>query len=646
LIEAIPVRDSWDDTFYITYGKYGEVEENTVSAKLIYADYSLESEDAHVEIVESESENISAIFEKDIVYFDDICIESCSLDSLSDITLFIEVDSGKLDLERIVVEQGSLEFENSAPEFEDMPNISIRKNSDYTLDLNDYASDIDGETLEFSYYDADNVEISIDEGIATIIPDKGYEGKIYTFFIVNDSRQIAVSNTIEITVSEVSEQMTQGSVRIGQPVKWIKRVNGEEISNVSLDHAPLNITVKKIDSGNEIKIDNSKLKIKEDGKTKDIDDYMNRKQSKKTLSLTSESVDENELELIIEEPAESVEVEYYTEGPSAVEENITEYKKQVTISSDIHYTDITAFSSIDERPLNSIKLYHLIDGSRQSVEFDAYDNNDNGLIEHIEWIVPHLSEQTYEIEITVLNVQSYPTVGGEWEVRFTTAGKANLTISAINETSYGGELPDDLIPLELRCGDSTLEYLWSGNNDVYYNDYECNETGYWTVTVLTEGMHNQMFTFGDSKAYANNLAKVTSGRTNLTIWDSKDEDGLTKYSSSDIVFYANYSNETATANGTCTIEFNYSGVSGWHNKTNMTYHGPDAPWNYSRNITYKGTNYFNISCENSTMMSLNTTDSIVINNTAPELNLTPGGKLPDLICIFCTYQIWQFSSRS
>ena len=64
----------------------------------------------------------------------------------------------------------------------------------------------------------------------------------------------------------------------------------------------------------------------------------------------------------------------------------------------------------------------------------------------MEWIVPQLSEQEFEIEgeIIVVNVQSYPVVGGEWKVRFLTTGTEDLTITAIDGTTFGESFPSDL----------------------------------------------------------------------------------------------------------------------------------------------------------------------------------------------------------
>jgi len=109
-------------------------------------------------------------------------------------------------------------------------------------------------------------------------------------------------------------------------------------------------------------------------------------------------------------------------------------------------------------------------------------------------------------DINIINVQSFPVVGGEWTVRFTTIGRANLIISAVNGTTWSYTSEDyDLKFLELRNGNKTLEYEWV-NNSVFITNYSSNETGYETSKVLTTGVHTLMFQFGGDIAFANNLA--------------------------------------------------------------------------------------------------------------------------------------------
>ena len=64
-----------------------------------------------------------------------------------------------------------------------------------------------------------------------------------------------------------------------------------------------------------------------------------------------------------------------------------------------------------------------------------------------------------ERDITIINVYSYPTVGGKWIVRFTTVGQADLVITAVNGTYWGkNNEGNDLQFLDLKCCDENLDY--------------------------------------------------------------------------------------------------------------------------------------------------------------------------------------------
>ncbi len=109
-------------------------------------------------------------------------------------------------------------------------------------------------------------------------------------------------------------------------------------------------------------------------------------------------------------------------------------------------------------------------------------------------------------QITILNIHSYPLIGGNWTVLFTTVGQADLTISAINGTTWSNNDQDhDLKFLECRRGNETLVYSWV-NNSVFIPDFSSNETCYEISKVLTPGPHTLMFQFGDDIAFAYNLA--------------------------------------------------------------------------------------------------------------------------------------------
>jgi hypothetical protein len=122
-------------------------------------------------------------------------------------------------------------------------------------------------------------------------------------------------------------------------------------------------------------------------------------------------------------------------------------------------------------------------------------------------------------QLTILTVQSYPAVGGNWIVAFNTSGTADLTITATNGTTwtnYSDSSTYDLKFLELRCGNTTLSYTWINNGtnctttntcSVYYANYSCNTTtSFETSKVLTGGNHTLKFQFGNNTEYAFNQA--------------------------------------------------------------------------------------------------------------------------------------------
>jgi len=295
-------------------------------------------------------------------------------------------------------------------------------------------------------------------------------------------KQSELSSQDEIEIIELED--IQYEAEIEKPVKWIKRIRLNNVTN--------NLTINIPESAFGVSVRSIALKSLE---------YIPKGIRIEMLS-----------------SADQIELEYYTDPPQIDEIDISPYKKQIIVHSDIHYQDITAHTDIEyETEKENIKLYHIADGSKQPVENIKYiDKNGNSLIDRIEWIVPFLSNQTYEVEITILNVQSYPVVGGNWTVRFDTFGKANLTIRPIEGTSW-----DDLEFLKLKCGNNIITTELT-NGMVFVNDYECNETGYEVSRILTPGKHILEFDFGGVKTYARNQASAStnvqaeSGRVLLT----------------------------------------------------------------------------------------------------------------------------------
>jgi len=418
LVGLTPARENWNEIFYSYYGVYGAGLDNIISAQVVYADYNLSLEEPYSDVVYSSWQNLSVKFTEELVAFEDVCVESCILEGFdsSSYKLIFEVNGTSLYLDSIkytIIEEEGI---NTPPRLlNNISDITIIKNKKYSIDLSEYFSDSDGDALSYGAYEVENLNVEINDNIATIIPSEDFTGIRYLFFNANDSEFSETSNVFKINVTEIKERtetVEKARVVINRPVKWIKKVKLEKTeSKVTVNITPEaeNITVTKIEDGIKEEIEEEKIKIKENGEIKELKDYETEKINLITgnvigitgFAVAEEAVD-NSTEVIIEDSVEEVEIEYYTEGPVSEEEIIDYNKKRIVISSDIHYEDILAYSFLEtEADTDAVKLYWLVDGSRQEVSIDKYDTNSNGLVDYIEWNVPSLSSQTYELIIEI-----------------------------------------------------------------------------------------------------------------------------------------------------------------------------------------------------------------------------------------------------
>jgi hypothetical protein len=344
-VDLVSISSNWNDSFTLNYGKYDADLNNTVAAQVIYVDYSLDPDNAYEDISYSDLTSLKAIFEPEFYSFEDVCLETCLL-----------------------------------------PNL---EHDNYTL-----------------IFEIDNATLNI------------------------DSISYAVSQLMNITqknISVVNETTQHYKVVINKPVKWVKKVRlSDTTSNLTIEipRDVTNISVHKIEKEKKKKVKNVFIEIDEE--VADLETYnlvtggafrtdLSRREGwfnkfidwivKTGLAGLGPKKDKNST-IIIEEEVEEIEVEYYTEGPKSVEERINKSVKKVVISSDIHYEDVLAYSYLEtEAKIYEVKLYWLVNGSRQEVGCDKYDTNFNGLIDYIEWIVPALSDQTYEIVIEIIKAQ-------------------------------------------------------------------------------------------------------------------------------------------------------------------------------------------------------------------------------------------------
>jgi len=219
---------------------------------------------------------------------------------------------------------------------------------------------------------------------------------------------------------------------IFQPVKWKKTVSLDKKGKVKirLPKEAENITVYSIEES----IDETKGK-------KDVRKQIPQKRiNQRTISgrvieellitnffskifsfitgrtITTEKINET-IELTIDENATKYEISYETPAPISFEQPLTQGQgKRIIISGpdNLNYTNILAYTTLPTEVIGStVHLYwlreenisingtNIIKAVRQEVNIVKYDTNNNSLIDYIEWIVPVLSNQTYDLIIEI-----------------------------------------------------------------------------------------------------------------------------------------------------------------------------------------------------------------------------------------------------
>lgn len=342
-----------------------------------------------------------------------------------------------------------------------------------------------------------------EEGDYKVIVEGEKESKIFEFTVGNSSTKVETQNIL-VPIDEISkdnlEQPIQeeakepefqpsepkkkrnGQIRVGEPVKWVESLEVVSGEKTSLDLKSLtDATIYQV--GEEASEDSPI-------------------QETKTPIENTENLEGK------------LEIEYTTPAPQKQEKTISKRKKEVIVYSppDQDYQNVVSYTTIPEFTSHKELITVYWKEQDQKIQnFEAKDTDGNGLLDYVEWVVPHLSNQTFDISIDILNVQSYPTVGGNWSVRFLTSGKADLKIRAFNGTTWTNDPSDpenyDLRFLRLTCDGQPIDYQWSDwTGGIIVDNWQCEEIGLETSKVLTSGVHNLEFCFGGVCEYAHNLA--------------------------------------------------------------------------------------------------------------------------------------------
>jgi len=194
--------------------------------------------------------------------------------------------------------------------------------------------------------------------------------------------------------------LTQYGAVLGRPVKWEKRLKiiaDTDSLAVSLPDIARNVSARRIDGSGTATELNASVETKAEtmavaGEPMRIDIGVD----------SAYAVEETAGNVTVEVSGglrenDTLVVEYYTEAPRASEISLSNNKKRVTVSGPdyVHYTNVRAFSDL---PINvSDKAEILLYKNSSEADFDAIDSDGDGFYDRIEWTVPHLSNQTYDI---------------------------------------------------------------------------------------------------------------------------------------------------------------------------------------------------------------------------------------------------------
>jgi len=220
-----------------------------------------------------------------------------------------------------------------------------------------------------------------------------------------------ITEEINITANATITTIQQQAV-LGQPVKWKKQISPETPGNLTLKlpKEAENIQINKIKEKQETKARASITGgVIGTGEKESIilkifnffKNFLNKIFGTITGKAIATEGEEKEIEVEIDDETAEYEIEYETPAPYAIEEDLQNGKKITIVGPEtIHYENVLAFTELNEK-LNiknpfSVKIYWIENDSYIPIQ-NINDSDSNGIYDYIEWVVPSLSEQTFEI---------------------------------------------------------------------------------------------------------------------------------------------------------------------------------------------------------------------------------------------------------
>lgn len=244
--------------------------------------------------------------------------------------------------------------------------------------------------------------------------------------ISNVSANLSNQTIVNVNKSgNVTIVTARSKIRVGQPVKWVKNVTLERAQNVTIElpKEAENVSVKKVEkekgekeSGSTGPENVAALGFFPEGRFRAlfplfhvVEGVGSRAEAQNPANALPEAKakiteKKDATEVVIADNATQYVIEYVTDAPVAHEVNTSRGKRVVISGPDaLNYTDVVSFASVPERVKlgQERKIRIWWEENKSSVPFDAYDTNSNGYVDSVEWLTPHLSNQTFTIIVIV-----------------------------------------------------------------------------------------------------------------------------------------------------------------------------------------------------------------------------------------------------
>ena len=466
-----PSMAGWNEMFYLYYGRYGATANNKISAQITYVDYSLNPENPYSNIHYSSWSSLSAIFKKETKLY----------------TKIINFVNDRLSIVRGAVMKitAVLSYVNDSP----IPHENINLYLNNSL-VDTRTTDIFGNVA----FEFNTTVLSPHDYIFNIsFPGKTIQSpqetiKIMPSFNLSFVKILPTENEN----LDVAENLVQLSAEIGRPVEWVKEI---EIKNTENDTRELNISFKVPEEATNIIVEKDGVEIKETAEKTEF--------SKSSFGINSISTEPcfelkeiKNKEKIFEINDEITQTEtgykimYETEAPKKEEINFDDKNKikQILVYSNVsfHYYNISAFTEIPESIINP-RLYHIINSTRTDVtdkkEYDVkfLDTDNNGLYDRIEWIVPQLSEQLFEIGLATINTKKSIYHPGE---------TAQIIMVVLDKNGY--LVSDAYVSLEVSNPDNQKEYYSTPSGTITETEKGIYEVSYFDTSL--EGNYSLVVT--------------------------------------------------------------------------------------------------------------------------------------------------------